>query len=217
MPASNSIRIHEIFFSIQGESSWAGQPTVFIRTTGCHLRCTYCDTKHAYYEGSDRTIDDILAEVERYGAQYVCVTGGEPLLQPPVYELLKRLCDNGLHVSLETSGDRDCGQVDPRVKKIIDVKTPDSGEPNRFHAANLGYADANTEYKFVICSERDFEWAESFAREKNLFEKSTVLYSPSFGAVENRWLAEKILNAKSRARMQLQMHKFIWSPEQRGV
>lgn len=211
------LKIHEIFFSIQGESSWVGQPTVFVRTSGCHLRCTYCDTTHAYYEGGMMSVEDVLARVREYPAAYVCVTGGEPLLQPSVYPLMSALCDLGYHVSLETSGDKDCARVDARVKKIIDVKTPDSGAPHAFDARNLACADHFTEYKFVICSERDFEWAEAFARDNKLFEKSNVLYSPSFARVENRWLAEKILSSRSRARMQLQMHKFIWSPDARGV
>lgn len=219
MTAANSptIKIHEIFFSIQGESSWAGYPTVFVRTSGCHLRCTYCDTTHAYYDGKIWTVEEILSEVQKYPAHYVCVTGGEPLLQTATLELMRRLVDLNYHVSLETSGDKDCAAVDPRVKKIIDVKTPDSGEPEKFSMANLKFADKNTEFKFVIGSERDFAWAEAFARENNLFEKSNVLYSPSFKIVSERWLAEKILSSRSGARLQLQMHKFIWAPDTRGV
>lgn len=211
------LKINEIFFSIQGESSWVGYPTVFIRTSGCHLRCSYCDTTYAYHEGGMMSVEDVLARVAEFPARYVCVTGGEPLLQPGVYELLSALCDRDLNVSLETSGDKDCGRVDSRVKKIIDVKTPDSGEPGAFATENLRFADANTEFKFVICSERDFDWAENFARENELFEKSNVLYSPSFKSVDERWLAERILHARSPARMQLQMHKYIWPADVRGV
>jgi 7-carboxy-7-deazaguanine synthase len=213
----SQIKINEIFFSIQGESSYVGFPTVFVRTSGCHLRCTYCDTKYAYHEGEMKSISDILAKVQSYPAQYVCVTGGEPLLQSGVHELMTRLCDLNYRVSLETSGDKDCGLVDRRVKKIIDVKTPDSGEPKAFALDNLRFADVNTEFKFVICSEKDFSWAESFANENKLFEKSNVLYSPSFNSVSERWLAEKILEQSSRARLQLQMHKYIWSCDARGV
>jgi 7-carboxy-7-deazaguanine synthase len=215
--APTNLKINEIFYSIQGESSWAGFPTVFVRTSGCHLRCTYCDTKYAYHEGDLKSIRDILAEVQKHPAQYVCLTGGEPLLQAGSFELMKQLCDLGYKVSLETSGDKDCAKVDPRVKKIIDVKTPDSGEGQAFDPGNLKFADAFTEFKFVICSERDFDWAEQFAREKELFEKSNVLYSPSFKSVSERWLAEKILRSCSRARMQLQMHKYIWPSDARGV
>jgi 7-carboxy-7-deazaguanine synthase len=217
MDTTNQLKINEIFFSIQGESSWVGFPTVFVRTSGCHLRCSYCDTKYAYHEGKFLGVDEVIAKVQEYPARYVCVTGGEPLNQPGVYPLLNRLCGLGFHVSLETSGDKSCADVDARVKKVIDVKTPDSGEPNAFDATNLRFADVNTEFKFVICSEKDFNWAEKFANENGLFEKSNVLYSPSFNCVSERWLAEKILGARSPARLQLQMHKYIWSCDARGV
>lgn len=211
------IKVNEIFFSIQGESSWSGYPTVFIRTSGCHLRCTYCDTTYAYHDGQMMSVEDILKKVESFGARYVCVTGGEPLLQTAVYPLMNELCDRGLNVSLETSGDKDCSQVDERVKKIIDVKTPDSGEPNAFCRTNLNFINSVTEFKFVICSEKDFDWAENFARENKLFSKSNVLYSPSFNQLEEKWLAQKILSENSPARLQLQLHKYIWSPSTRGV
>jgi 7-carboxy-7-deazaguanine synthase len=212
-----TIKINEIFFSIQGESSWAGYPTVFIRTSGCHLRCTYCDTTYAYHEGGVMSLQDILDTVAKYPAHYVCLTGGEPLLQSGSISLMKELCDRGYRVSLETSGDKSCERVDARVKKIIDVKTPDSGEPLAFDPSNLQFADAQTEFKFVICSERDFQWAEEFCKQKELFKKSNVLYSPSFKTVQERWLAEQILSARSEARLQLQLHKYIWSPDTRGV
>lgn len=217
MALENTLKINEIFFSIQGESSWAGMPTVFVRTSGCHLRCTYCDTTYAYHEGTVMSLAEIVEKVRSYPAQYVCVTGGEPLLQIAVHELMRTLCDLGLNVSLETSGDKNCAAVDPRVKKIIDVKTPDSGEPGRFDMNNLLFADGHSEFKFVICSEKDFEWAENFARQNNLFEKSNVLYSPSFKIADPRWLAEKILGSRSHARLQLQLHKYIWPSESRGV
>jgi 7-carboxy-7-deazaguanine synthase len=214
---ASTLKINEIFFSIQGESSWVGFPTVFVRTSGCHLRCTYCDTKYAYHEGRVMELDEIVREVQSYPAKHVCVTGGEPLLQSGSLDLMKRLVDLGFHVSLETSGDKDCSAVDPRVKKIIDVKTPDSGEPDRFAMSNLKFADRETEFKFVIGSEKDFDWAEKFANENKLFEKSNVLYSPSFKIVSERWLAEKILSSHSRARLQLQLHKYIWPADTRGV
>ena len=214
---AEQLKINEIFFSIQGESSWSGYPTVFVRTSGCHLRCTYCDTKYAYHEGEMQSVDQVIAKIQEYPARFVCVTGGEPLLQSAVHGLMTKLCDLGYNVSLETSGDKDCGPVDARVKKIIDVKTPDSGEPKAFALDNLRFADVNTEFKFVICSEKDFAWAEIFANENKLFEKSNVLYSPSFNSVTERWLAEKILGARSPARLQLQMHKYIWSADARGV
>jgi 7-carboxy-7-deazaguanine synthase len=214
---TGDIKINEIFFSIQGESSWSGFPTVFIRTSGCHLRCRYCDTTYAYHQGELMTIEQILKIVDGYKTQYVCVTGGEPLLQPAVHLLMEKLCDRGLNVSLETSGDKDCSLVDSRVKKIIDVKTPDSGEPDAFCRTNLNFINTVTEFKFVICSERDFYWAENFARENGLFAKTNVLYSPSFNQVEEKWLAQKILSENSSARLQLQLHKYIWSPSTRGV
>lgn len=217
MDQADKLKINEIFFSIQGESSWVGYPTVFVRTSGCHLRCTYCDTKYAYHEGDHQSVEDVIRQVQTFPARFVCVTGGEPLLQPAVNKLMTRLCDLGFQVSLETSGDKNCGAVDSRVKKIIDVKTPDSGAPGAFDAANLKFADKVTEFKFVICSEKDFEWSENFASQNNLFEKSNVLYSPSFNAVNERWLAEKILSARSPARLQLQLHKYIWSGDARGV
>lgn len=211
------IKINEIFFSIQGESSFVGYPTVFVRTSGCNLRCTYCDTTYAYYTGHLMSDDSIVEEVMKHGARHVCVTGGEPLLQKPVWNLLKRLCDLGLNVSLETGGSIDCEGVDERVRKIIDVKTPGSGEGQSFLEANLKFANVNSEFKFVICNESDFDWAEDFAKSRGLFEKSNVLYSPAFRRIDEKWLAKKILSEKSSARLQLQLHKYIWSPHSRGV
>jgi 7-carboxy-7-deazaguanine synthase len=211
------LKINEIFHSIQGESTYAGEPTVFVRTTGCNLRCTYCDTKYSYYEGENQSLEEVLKKVERFGAKYVCITGGEPLLQKPILELMKILCDRGHNVSLETSGSRSCKDVDSRVKIILDVKTPDSGAADSFLLENLSLVGPQTEFKFVICSERDFDWAENFCRQYEIFGKFVVLYSPSFGAIEPRWLAEKILHEKSSARLQLQLHKYIWNAESRGV
>lgn len=211
------LKINEIFFSIQGESSLVGWPTVFIRTSGCNLRCTYCDTTYAYYEGKQMSHDDIMAELKKHPARHVCLTGGEPLLQKESLKLMTALCDAGYAVSLETSGSISCKAVDSRVLKVIDVKTPDSGAADSFNPENLQLAAVNTEFKFVICSENDFEWAENFISEHRLNEKYAVLYSPSFGCVEPQWLAEKILNAGSTARLQLQLHKYIWSPHTRGV
>jgi 7-carboxy-7-deazaguanine synthase len=211
------IKVNEIFFSIQGESSYAGWPTVFIRTSGCNLRCTYCDTTYAYYEGAKKSIAEILKDVKGFGAKYVCVTGGEPLLQPEIIPLLATLCDQGYIVSLETSGSISCEKVDRRVKKIIDVKTPDSGAKDTFLPENLAFTQPQDEFKFVICSESDFEWAEDFVDRHELAETFTVLFSPSFGKIEEKWLAKKILSRNSKARLQLQLHKYIWSPETRGV
>lgn len=211
------IKINEIFYSIQGESSYVGYPTVFVRTSGCNLRCTYCDTTYAYYSGQLMSQEDVVNEVISHGAKHACITGGEPLLQKEVLPLMTALCDRALIVSLETSGSIDCAEVDSRVRKIIDVKTPDSGEGSSFNKANLMFADVNTEFKFVICSEQDFDWSENFAKEHALFERSNVLYSPAFRRIDEKWLAKKILSEKSSARLQLQLHKYIWSPHSRGV
>jgi 7-carboxy-7-deazaguanine synthase len=211
------IKINEIFFSIQGESTYAGLPTVFVRTTGCNLRCTYCDTKYSYYEGEGKSFTDILTEIHRYPTKYVCLTGGEPLLQNEVFTLMTSLCDQGYLVSLETSGSRSIQKVDPRVKIILDVKTPDSGAADSFLLENLEWLQPSTEFKFVICSEKDFEWSENFCSQYGLNKKFTILYSPSYGQVSEQWLAEKILQKNSTARLQLQLHKYIWSPTTRGV
>lgn len=211
------IKINEVFFSIQGESTFAGNPTVFVRTTACNLRCTYCDTKYAYHEGSDMSLEQIINKIKSFGASYVCLTGGGPLLQKPVFQLMTELCDLGYHVSVETSGSKSIAAVDPRVKIILDVKTPDSGAADSFLLENLNHLQPNTEFKFVICSERDFNWSETFCRQHDLLKNFTLLYSPSYGQVSERWLAEKILQKKSTARLQLQLHKYIWSSETRGV
>jgi 7-carboxy-7-deazaguanine synthase len=211
------IKINEIFHSIQGETTYAGQPTVFVRTTGCNLRCTYCDTKYSYYEGEFMNAEDIIKRVESFGASYVCVTGGEPLLQKEVLPLMNSLCDLGYNVSLETSGSKTCRDVDPRVKIILDVKTPDSGAKDSFLLENLEFVNEKTEFKFVVCSEKDLEWSEQFCRQHELFKKFVVLYSPSYGQISERWLAENILEKKSAARLQLQLHKYIWNADSRGV
>jgi 7-carboxy-7-deazaguanine synthase len=214
---AGQLKINEIFFSVQGESTYVGAPTVFVRTTACNLRCTYCDSVYSYYEGDFMPVEKVVEQVRSYGAKHVCVTGGEPLLQKESLELMRQLCDLGHAVSLETSGSKSCEHVDPRVKIILDVKTPDSGAANSFLPANLQWAQPSTEFKFVICSEQDLEWSENFCRQHQIFEKYTVLYSPSFAKIEPRWLAEALLQKKSPARLQLQLHKYIWSPETRGV
>lgn len=211
------IKINEIFYSIQGESSYAGYPTVFVRTTGCNLRCNYCDTKYSYYEGQFQNSEKIIEQIHSYKSKYVCITGGEPLIQKDIFPLMKTLCDFGYNVSLETSGSKNIKDVDPRVKIILDVKTPDSDEGDSFLLENLHYIQPSTEAKFVICSEKDFEWAENFCRQHELYQKCSVLYSPAFKILEAEWLAQEILRKNSSARLQLQQHKYIWSPETRGV
>lgn len=211
------LKINEVFYSIQGESSWVGHPTVFVRTTGCNLRCTYCDTKYSYYEGAFFEPQQLLAEIGKYKTKFVCITGGEPLLQKEILPFMDLLVGQNYQVSLETSGSKSIENVNPKVKIILDVKTPDSGAADTFLFSNLPLSNSLTEYKFVIGSERDFEWSEEFCRQHDLFEKFTVLYSPSFGMVSDRWLAERILARNSIARMQIQLHKKIWSPDARGV
>ncbi len=214
----DDLKINEIFFSIQGESSLVGWPTVFIRTSGCHLRCTYCDTQYAYNEGKLMGMDMIISQVKSFQTRHVCVTGGEPLLQKNSLGLMRQLCDLDYIVSLETSGDLSCLNVDKRVKKIIDIKTPDSGESQAFCQENLQLLeDVNSEFKFVICSDEDFEWAERFVQRTGLAMGSRVLYSPSYGKVSEKWLANKILFGNSSARLQLQLHKYIWKDAERGV
>lgn len=211
------LKINEIFYSIQGESTYAGHPTVFIRTTGCNLRCTYCDTKYSYYEGELMSLEKILQVVKDYQADYVCLTGGEPLLQKDIHKLIHILCGENYMVSLETSGSKSIKDVDHRVKVILDVKTPDSGAKDSFLMENINFSNKNTEFKFVISSENDFNWSEHFCRQHDLLKKFTILYSPSHGQVAESWLAERILQKKLKVRLQLQQHKYIWLPTTRGV
>jgi 7-carboxy-7-deazaguanine synthase len=211
------IKINEIFYSIQGESSYAGWPTVFVRTTGCSLRCSYCDTTYSYTEGSFFSLEEILLPIQSYKTSYVCITGGEPLLQPLVLDLMSLLCDEGYHVSLETSGAKSIEKVDSRVKIILDIKTPDSGEGQSFLTKNLSWSLPHTELKFVICSEEDFLWSRKFCSDHQLWGRFTILMSPSWGQVDAQWLAQAILETKQPLRLQLQQHKYIWNPNQRGV
>jgi 7-carboxy-7-deazaguanine synthase len=215
--AKEMLKINEIFFSIQGESTRAGLATTFVRTTGCNLRCTYCDTQYSYYDGTLMNMDAVISKIKSYATSYVCITGGEPLLQKEIFPLISELCDLGYHVSVETSGSLSIELVDLRAKIVIDVKTPDSGAGNSFHFGNLSFLNRDIEFKFVICSEHDLEWSESFCRQHEILQKNTVLYSPSWGQVSPKWLSEKILEKKSSARLQLQLHKYIWLPETRGV
>ena len=213
---ANELRVNEIFFSLQGESTRVGIPTVFVRLTGCPLRCGYCDTAYAFHEGKTRLIDDVLAEVATHPTRTVCVTGGEPLAQINCLALLARLCDAGHSVSLETSGAIDIAKVDARVSRIVDIKTPGSGEVAKNRWENLPHINAHDEIKFVITSEADYAWAVELVRSKKLAEICTVLFSPSFGEVAPAQLAEWILRDGLPVRMQLQLHKILWG-ETRGV
>ncbi len=210
------LRINEIFFSLQGESSRVGLPTVFVRLTGCPLRCGYCDTAYAFHEGKTRMIADVLAEVAQHKTKYVCVTGGEPLAQRNCLTLLSRLCDASYSVSLETSGAIDIAEVDARVSRIMDIKTPGSQESEKNLWENLAQLTANDEIKFVITSEFDYTWSKALLAEKSLDKICPVLFSPSFTEVSPAQLAEWILRDQLPVRMQVQLHKVIWG-ETRGV
>lgn len=212
------LKINEIFFSIQGESTNAGLPCVFIRLTYCNLRCVYCDTEYAFYEGKDISIDDIMVEVEKYNCKLVEVTGGEPLVQENVHELMKRLCDKGYTVMIETGGSLPIEIIDKRVKVIMDLKTPYSKMEFKNRYENINHLKPVDEVKFVVGSRDDYEWTKDIISKYDLTSKvEQVLISPVFGEVENIDLANWILQDNLNVRFQLQMHKYIWHPETRGV
>ncbi|MFL9609221.1 7-carboxy-7-deazaguanine synthase QueE [Methylobacillus sp. Pita2] len=205
------LRIHEIFHSLQGESSRVGLPTVFVRLTGCPMRCVYCDTEYAFKGGSNMTLDEIVAQVGSYGAKYVCVTGGEPLAQKKeCLKLLERLCDDGYEVSLETGGAIATDGVDERVAVILDIKTPGSGELAKNKWENLQRLKPNDEIKFVLCSREDYDWAKQLLAEHALNEKCQVIFSPVFSQVTPTDLADWVLADKLPVRMQVQLHKILW-------
>lgn len=209
--AAERLRITEVFHSIQGEADAIGWRTVFVRLTGCPLRCTWCDTTYSFHGGEWSAIDDIMAEVASHGARHVCVTGGEPLAQKRCLILLQRLCDAGHDVSLETSGALDVSAVDPRVRKVVDLKAPDSGESARNLWANLDHLLPHDQVKIVIASRADYEWARGVVAEHAIARRCMVLFSPVWGAVEPRELAEWIIADKLSVRFQLQLHKLLWN------
>lgn len=226
---TGTLVVNEVFHSIQGESTWAGRPCVFIRLTGCHLRCGYCDTEYAFHEGKRRSIDDVVAQACGFDCDLVEVTGGEPLLQPGVHDLMRRLCDAGKTVLLETSGACDIAGCDPRVIRILDLKTPDSGEVQRNLWSNLDHLTPRDEVKFVISSRNDYEWARGVVRDRQLADRvNAVLMSPvhdmpageelpgSIG-LPPRDLADWVLADALPVRVQMQLHKWIWDPMARGV
>ena len=206
----SQLRISEIFYSLQGETSRVGLPTVFVRLTGCPLRCTYCDTAHAFSGGQSMGITQILEQVANHHARYVTVTGGEPLAQKNCLHLLCALCDAGYAVSLETSGALDVSGVDARVMKVLDIKTPASGEVEKNLWSNLAALNAGDEIKFVLCDEADYIWARQVLRERNLADKHTVLLSPVPGQLSATALAEWILRDNLPVRLQVQLHKLLW-------
>lgn len=208
-----TLRVSEIFFSLQGESSRIGLPTVFVRLTGCPLRCGYCDSAHAFSGGQSMSVREILDAVEKLGAHFVCVTGGEPLAQKNSLALLRALCDGGYAVSLETSGAVDIRGVDARVVKVLDIKTPGSGEERKNHWENLQYLSAKDEIKFVLCDEADYQWAKQVLSERNLAHRCEVLFSPVHDGLAARDLAEWILRDRLPVRMQVQLHKILWGNE----
>jgi 7-carboxy-7-deazaguanine synthase len=204
------LKITEIFHSLQGEADTVGIPTVFVRLTGCPLRCQYCDTAYAFQGGTWWDLEDILAEVSRHGTRYVCVTGGEPLAQRACLQLLGRLCDAGYRVSLETSGAIDVSAVDARVVRVLDMKTPGSRESHRNRIENLAELRGTDQVKFVICDRADYEWSKAFILQHELDARCPILFSPSHEQLPAAELADWILTDRLPVRFQIQLHKYLW-------
>ncbi len=213
----NSLLVNEIFHSIQGESSQAGFPCVFVRLTACNLRCTWCDTEYAFYEGTRMSVAELLERVEAFRCKLVEVTGGEPLLQAGAFELMTALCDRGYDVMLETSGAVSVAPVDPRVRRIVDIKCPGSGMSHRNFWGNIAELKQTDELKFVLRDRADFDWAVARIRDLELSASCPLIFSPVFGELEPVTLAGWILESRVPVRMQLQMHKYVWEPSARGV
>ena len=210
------LKIFEIFYSLQGESSRVGLPTIFIRLGGCPMRCHYCDTAYAFQGGSMMTIDEIMEAIKKYHTHYVTVTGGEPLAQKEVLNLLKVLADQNFKVSLETGGGLSIKEVDPRIKIILDIKTPESGEEKKNYWENLNFIHLKDEIKFVLCSREDYDWAKKIINQYKLPEKCDVLFSPVYQKLNNTDLGNWILEDQLPVRMQIQLHKLLWG-EKPGV
>ena len=217
MSMPQTLQITEIFHSIQGESTRVGEPCVFIRLTGCPLCCTWCDTEYAFHGGETMTLDSIMEQVQSYGCPLVEVTGGEPLHQPGALVLLKKLCDARHHVMIETSGAFDISVIDPRVSIIMDVKCPGSGMADRTRWANIEHLSNKDEVKFVLKGQADYEWSKNIVTKYGLGDRCAVLFSPVFGSLELKPLAEWILSDRLPVRVQVQLHKLIWDPDTRGV
>lgn len=210
----SSLRITEIFYSLQGESNTVGLPTVFIRLTGCPLRCVYCDTAYAFTGGKKIKIAEIIVQAEQYGTKYITVTGGEPLAQPACLELITQLLDKGFVVSLETSGAIDISAVDPRAIKVMDLKTPSSGELSKNLYQNIHFLNTQDQVKFVIGNDEDYDWSKSALTEHGLLERCEILFSPVMGQQNPTELAEKILQDRLPVRFQIQLHKLLWDDAQ---
>ncbi|MDD5274206.1 MAG: 7-carboxy-7-deazaguanine synthase QueE [Methylovulum sp.] len=210
----NALRITEIFHSLQGEANTVGLPTVFVRLTGCPLRCNYCDTAYAFTGGKKIAIADILAQVAQYGCHYVTVTGGEPLAQPACHTLLSQLADQGYHVSLETSGALDVSGVDPRIIKVMDLKTPSSGELDKNLYSNIAHLTSQDQVKFVIGNTEDYNWSKAIMAEYALDKRCQILFSPIAGQQNPTELADNILHDRLPVRFQIQLHKLLWQDAQ---
>ena len=217
LPARERLKVNEIFYSIQGESTFAGRPCVLVRLTGCQMRCTWCDTEYAFHEGDWMRVDEVIDRVLSYGCPLAEVTGGEPLLQPGVHPLMSGLCDRGLEVLLETGGGLDISGVDPRVRRIVDLKCPASGEAANNRWTNLECLRATDEVKIVVQDRDDYEWARDAIREHRIDESCTVHLSPVWGALAPAELAAWVLEDRLPARVSLQLHKALWGPRERGV
>ncbi len=213
----NSLKINEIFYSIQGESTYIGMPCVFVRLTFCNLRCSYCDTEYAFFEGENRSFEDILTEIKKYNCSLVEITGGEPLLQKNIRPFMTMLCDGGYEVLIETGGHMNIFGIDDRVKRIMDIKCPSSGESEKNYWENLNYIRETDQIKFVISDRKDYEWAKNIIKKNKLLVKCPILMSPNFNKLDNKILVEWILADRLDVRFQLQLHKYVWSPDQRGV
>lgn len=212
-----NLKINEIFYSIQGESSMIGSPCVFVRLTYCNLRCKYCDTEYAFYEGREISIDEIIDEVKKYNCNLIEITGGEPLVQENVNLLMSKLCDEGFKVMIETGGSLTVKNIDYRVKIIMDLKTPSSGMVNKNLYDNIDYLKNDDEIKFVIGNREDYDWSKEIMKKYNLTDRLNVLFSPVFNEIQNIDLAKWILKDRLNVRFQIQLHKYIWHPETKGV
>ena len=217
LPPGERLRVNEIFYSLQGESTFAGRPCVLVRLTGCQMRCRWCDSEYAFYQGEWMSVDAVLERVESFGCPLVELTGGEPLLQPAARPLLAELCERGYEVLLETGGGVDIAGIDPRVRRIVDVKCPSSGEADNNHWPNLDQLTDRDEVKLVLADEEDYLWARDLVRERRLDEVCPVHFSPVHGELDSERLASWILRDRLPVRLQLQIHKLLWGAETRGV